>query len=52
MTKKAMKISYLHDLQTSLDTLASFQGITQRTDDHFEALLAFKEKRLPHFKSE
>jgi enoyl-CoA hydratase/carnithine racemase len=52
MTKKAMKISYLHDLHTSLDALASFQGITQRTSDHFEALSAFKEKRTPKFKSE
>lgn len=52
MTKKAMKISYLHDLHTSLDTLATFQGITQRTSDHFEALSAFNEKRTPKFKSE
>ena len=52
MTKKAMKISYLHDLHTSLDALASFQGITQRTHDHFEALSAFNEKRNPNFKSE
>lgn len=49
MTKKAMKVSYLHDLQTSLDLLASFQGITQRTHDHFEALHAFNEKRKPDF---
>lgn len=49
MTKKAMKASYLHDLHTSLDMLASFQGITQRTNDHFEALKAFKEKRKAHF---
>jgi len=52
MTKKAMKISYLHDLHTSLDTLASFQAITQRSSDHFEALSAFKEKRPSKFKSE
>lgn len=52
MTKKAMKISYLHDLHTSLDTLATFQAITQRSADHFEALNAFKEKRTPQFKSE
>lgn len=52
MTKKAMKISYLHDLQSSLDILASFQGITQRTSDHVEALAAFKEKRTPKFKNE
>jgi enoyl-CoA hydratase/carnithine racemase len=52
MTKKAMKISYLSDLSTSLDTLATFQGLTQRTADHFEALSAFKEKRDPNFKAE
>lgn len=49
LTKKAMKVSYLHDLQTSLDMLASFQGISQRTSDHFEALKSFKEKRPPNF---
>lgn len=52
MTKKAMKISYLSDLSTSLDVLATFQGISQRTSDHFEALSAFNEKRRPNFKSE
>ena len=50
MTKKALRISYLKDLQTSLDLLSAFQGITQRTDDHFEALSAFNEKRSPEFK--
>lgn len=49
MAKKAMKVSYLHDLQTSLDLLAAFQGITQRTRDHFEALEAAKYKRSPNF---
>jgi enoyl-CoA hydratase/carnithine racemase len=52
MTKKAMKISYLSDLSTSLDVLAAFQGISQRTEDHFEALNAFNEKRNAKFKSE
>jgi 2-(1,2-epoxy-1,2-dihydrophenyl)acetyl-CoA isomerase len=52
LTKKAMKVSYLHDLQTSLDMLASFQGISQRTNDHFEALKSFKEKRSPNFSGE
>jgi 2-(1,2-epoxy-1,2-dihydrophenyl)acetyl-CoA isomerase len=50
MTKKALRISYLKDLQTSLDLLSAYQGITQRTSDHFEALSAMKEKRAPHFK--
>ena len=49
LTKKAMRASYLHDLQTSLDMLASFQGISQRTSDHFEAIKSFKEKRDPKF---
>lgn len=50
MTKKALKVSYLSNLQTSLDMLAAFQGISQRTDDHFEGLKALKEKRAPKFK--
>lgn len=49
MTKKALKLSYLKDLQTSLDLLSAFQGITQRTQDHFEGLKAFKEKRPAKF---
>lgn len=49
MAKKAMKISYLHDLNTSLDLLAAFQGIAQRTQDHFEALEAAKQKRVADF---
>ncbi|MCR9203215.1 MAG: enoyl-CoA hydratase-related protein [Halobacteriovoraceae bacterium] len=49
MTKKALKVSYLKDLQTSLDLLAAFQGITQRTEDHFEGLKALQEKRSPSF---
>lgn len=49
MTKKALKLSYLKDLQTSLDLLAAFQGITQRTSDHFEGLKALQEKRPPTF---
>ena len=52
MTKKAMKISYLADLHISLDSLATFQGISQRTSDHFEAINSFIEKRPPSFKSE
>lgn len=49
MTKKALKLSYLKELQTSLDLLAAFQGITQRTQDHFEGLKALQEKRPPKF---
>ena len=49
MSKKALKISYLHDLNTSLDLLAAYQGISQRTGDHFEAINAIKENRTPIF---
>ncbi len=49
LSKKAMKVSYLNDLNTSLDLLASYQGITQRTFDHKEALQAISEKRKPAF---
>lgn len=51
MAKKAMKVAYLHDLNTSLDLLAAYQGIAQRTADHFEALNAAKEKRPPQFQN-
>lgn len=52
LTKKAMKASYLYDLENSLNLLSSFQGIAQRTEDHFEALDAFKNKRDPNFKGQ
>ena len=49
MSKKAVKISYLNDLHVSLDLLAAYQGISQRTKDHFEALAAINENRKPEF---
>lgn len=50
MTKKAMKISYRQDLLGTLDILAAYQGIAQRTQDHFEALQAFEQKKPADFK--
>ncbi|MGZ3771537.1 MAG: enoyl-CoA hydratase-related protein [Bdellovibrio sp.] len=50
MTKKAMKMAYLNDLSTILDLSAAYQGIAQRTEDHFIALQAMKEKKNPNFK--
>jgi 2-(1,2-epoxy-1,2-dihydrophenyl)acetyl-CoA isomerase len=52
MTKKAMKQSYLSDLHSALDMLASFQGIAQRTNDHKEAIAAFNEKRAAKFNAD
>lgn len=49
MTKKAMKIAYLNDLATVLDIAAAFQGIAQRTEDHFEGLAAAKAKKIAQF---
>ncbi|WP_413943021.1 enoyl-CoA hydratase-related protein [Bdellovibrio sp. HCB-162] len=49
MTKKAMKMAYLNDLNTILDLSAAYQGITQRTEDHFTALQAMKDKKAPDF---
>jgi len=51
MTKKAMRASYLHDHLMALDLLSAYQGITQRTHDHFEAVDAFLEKRKPYFEA-
>ncbi|NUN04719.1 MAG: enoyl-CoA hydratase/isomerase family protein [Bdellovibrio sp.] len=49
MTKKTMKMAYLNDLNTVLDVSAAYQGISQRTTDHFEALHAMKQKTTPDY---
>ena len=50
MTKKALRSSWINcDLGSHLDLLATFQGETQRTNDHEEGLMALKEKRRPNF---
>lgn len=41
MAKKALKVSYQNDLHTSLDLLAAFQGIAQRTSFHEKAVEKF-----------
>ena len=50
MIKRAIKHSIKGDLNSCLDLMAAYQGITQRTDDHFESLKAFREERRPRFK--
>lgn len=49
MTKKALRFSQKAELTQALDLLASFQGITQRTQDHKEAVNALLEKRKANF---
>lgn len=50
MTKKAMKVAYMNDLNTVLELSAAYQGITQRTEDHFAALRGMKEKSQALFR--
>lgn len=50
-TKKAMKLSYLSSMEDSLEALATYQSITQRTADHREAVDALLEKRSPVFEN-
>ncbi|OUR97840.1 3-hxdroxyacyl-CoA dehydrogenase [Halobacteriovorax marinus] len=49
LTKIALKSGRTSNLNDQLELLSSFQGISQRTSDHFEAIAAFKEKRTPVF---
>lgn len=44
MTKKAVKLAQRSDLSTILELSAAYQGITQRTQDHFAALEAMTNK--------
>lgn len=50
MTKKAVIHAYQHDLNSHLELMAAYQGITQRSSDHFRALDGMMEKKKPTFK--
>lgn len=52
MIKKAIRQARTAEISGHLDLLAAFQGITQRTEDHFEGVRALKEKRQPKFKGQ
>lgn len=49
MTKKAMAHSYQNDIQSHLELVSTFQGITQRSSDHFKALEGMMNKTKPTF---
>lgn len=50
MTKKAVHHAYHSDLNSHLELMAAYQGITQRSSDHFKALDGMIEKKKPTFK--
>jgi enoyl-CoA hydratase/carnithine racemase len=50
MAKRAIKHAYRSDLSSNLELLSAYQGITQRTSDHFEALECAQNKTLGNFK--
>ena len=49
MTKKAVSHSYQHDINSHLELMAAYQGITQRSSDHFKALDGMIDKKKPTF---
>lgn len=49
MTKKAVVHAYQNDLNSHLELMAAYQGITQRSSDHFKALDGMLEKKRPTF---
>lgn len=49
MTKKAVVHAYQNDLNSHLELMAAYQGITQRSSDHFKALDGMMEKKKPTF---
>lgn len=49
MTKKAVIHAYQNDLASHLDLMAAYQGITQRSSDHFKAIDGMIEKKKPTF---
>lgn len=49
MTKKSLKDAYHNNLSSHLDLVSSYQGITQRSSDHFQALDGMVTKTVPKF---
>jgi 2-(1,2-epoxy-1,2-dihydrophenyl)acetyl-CoA isomerase len=49
MTKKALNHAYQNDISSHLELMAAYQGITQRSSDHFKALDGMMERKKPSF---
>lgn len=52
LTKRALNAAWTADLATQLDYEAMLQATAGKTHDHREGVMAFLEKRQPHFKGE
>ncbi|QDL38683.1 enoyl-CoA hydratase/isomerase family protein [Rhodoferax sediminis] len=50
--KRVVRLGLDKDLGTALDIVASSMPIVRTSEDHQEALAAFKEKRMPRFKGQ
>ncbi len=49
MTKKSLEHAYGNDLRSHLELVSSYQGITQRSSDHFKAIDGLIEKKKQIF---
>jgi 2-(1,2-epoxy-1,2-dihydrophenyl)acetyl-CoA isomerase len=52
MAKRSIQHAYHNDLDSTLDLLAAYQGITQRSSDHFAGLKGLQEKSKADFNHE
>jgi enoyl-CoA hydratase/carnithine racemase len=50
--KRVVRLGLDKDLATALDIVASTMPIVRASEDHQEALAAFREKRTPRFKGQ
>ena len=50
LTKRALNLSMISDLNTQLETEEELQTIAGATNDYNEGVAAFLEKRKPEFK--
>lgn len=49
MTKKSLEDAYENDLRSHLELMSAYQGITQRSSDHFKAIDGLLEKKKQIF---
>lgn len=49
MTKKSLEHAYENDLRSHLELVSAYQGITQRSSDHFKAIDGLIEKKKQNF---